>query len=108
MLYVWSTLLTGPQGQSILIDTVSWIVNATLRPPRPNFGAILLPDSTHLAFNFDAQSNLDYLVQSRGSLSTGSWIKLLNLSSAPTNRSLWVTNPISGTSAKYFRLTVGP
>jgi hypothetical protein len=87
---------------------VSWIVNATLRPPRPNFGAILLPDNTHLAFNFNAQSNLDYLVQSRGSLSTGSWIKLLDLSSAPTNRSLWVTNPISGTSAKYFRLTVGP
>jgi hypothetical protein len=108
VLYVWSTLLAGPQGQSILIDTVSWIVNATLRPPRPNFGAILLPDNTHLAFNFNAQSNLDYLVQSRGSLSTGSWIKLLDLSSAPTNRSLWVTNPISGTSAKYFRLTVGP
>jgi hypothetical protein len=108
VLYVWSTLLTGPQGQSILIDTVSWIVNATLRPPRPNFGAILLPDNTHLAFNFNALSNLDYLVQSRGSLSAGSWIKLLDLSSAPTNRSLWVTNSISGTSAKYFRLTVGP
>jgi hypothetical protein len=108
VLYVWSTLLTGPQGQSILIDTVSWIVNATLRPPRPNFGAILLPDNTHLAFNFNGQSNLDYLVQSRGSLSAGSWIKLLDLSSAPTNRSLWVTNSISGTSANYFRLAVGP
>ena len=44
ILYIWSTLLTGPQGDAIMIDTVSWIVNATLRPPRPNFGAILLPD----------------------------------------------------------------
>ena len=108
MLYVWSTLLSGPQGQSIMIDAVSWIVNATLRPPRPSFGAIRWPDKTHVAFNFNAQSNLDYLVQSRGSLSAGNWTKLLDLSSAPTNRSLWVTNSISGTSAEYFRLTVGP
>jgi hypothetical protein len=91
-----------------MIDTVSWIVNATLRPPRPNFGAILLPDDAHLAFNFNAQSNLDYLVQSCDDLGAGSWIKLLDLSSAPTNRSLWVTNIISRTGAKYFRLTAGP
>jgi hypothetical protein len=108
ILYVWSTLLSGPQGQSILADTVSWIVNATLRPPRPSFGAFRWPDKTHVAFNFNAQSNLDYVVQSRVSLSTGNWIKLLDLSSAPTNRSLWFTNAISGTSAGYFRLTVGP
>jgi hypothetical protein len=107
-LYVWSTLLTGPQGQSILIDTVSWIVNATLRPPRPGFNAIRRPDKTHVAFNFNAQSNLDYLVQFRGSLSAGNWVKSLDLSSAPTNRSLWVTNSISGTSAQYTRLAVGP
>ena len=35
ILYIWSTLLAGAQGQSIMIDTVSWIVNATLRPPPP-------------------------------------------------------------------------
>jgi hypothetical protein len=108
VLYVWSTLLAGPQGESIMVDAVSWIVNATLRPPPPNFAAILLPDSTHVAFNFNAQSNLDYLVQSRTSLDAGNWAKLRDLSSAPTNRSLWFTNSISGTSAKYFRLTVGP
>ena len=108
VLYIWATLLTGPQGQPIMIDAVSWIVNATLRPPRPSFGAILWPDKTHVAFNFNAQSNLDYLVQSRTSLSAGNWAKLLDLSSAPTNRSLWFTNSISATSAKYFRLRVGP
>jgi hypothetical protein len=108
VLYIWATLLTGPQGQPIMIDAVSWIVNATLRPPRPTFGAILWPDKSHVAFNFNAQSNLDYVVQSRGSLSAGNWAKLLDLSSAPTNRSLWFTNSISATSAKYFRLRVGP
>jgi hypothetical protein len=108
VLYVWATLLTGPQGQPIMIDAVSWIVNATLRPPRPTFGAILWRDKTHVAFNFNGQSNLDYLVQSRTSLSAGNWAKLLDLSSAPTNRSLWFTNSISATSAKYFRLRVGP
>ena len=61
VLYIWCTLLTGPQGQSILIDTVSWIVNATLRPPRPGFDAFQRPDKTHVAFNFNAESNLDYL-----------------------------------------------
>ena len=108
VLYVWSTLLSGPQGQSIMLDTVSWIVNATLRPPRPSFGAFKWPDNTHVAFNFNAQSNLDYVVQSRDSLSAGNWTKLLNLSSAPTNSSLWFTNSTSATAYRYFRLTVGP
>ena len=108
VLYIWSTLLSGPQGQPIMIDAVSWIVNAVLRPPRPSFDDFRWPDQTHVAFNFTAQSNLDYVVQSRSSLSAGNWAKLLELTSAPTNRSFWFTNLISGTSAKYFRLAVGP
>jgi hypothetical protein len=32
VLYIWSTLLSGPQGQPILIDTVSWIVNSKSSP----------------------------------------------------------------------------
>jgi hypothetical protein len=108
ILYIWSTLLAGPQGQSIMLDTVSWIVNATLRTPRPSLGPSRWPDKTHVALNFNAQSNLDYVLQSRSSLSTGNWSKLQDFSNAPTNRSLWFTNAISGTSAGYFRLTVGP
>ena len=108
VLYIWATLLSGPQGQPILIDTVSWIVNAALRPPRPSFDAFRWPDKSHLAFNFNAHSNLDYVVQSRTNLVAGNWIKLLDLSSAPTNRSVWFTNTISGTSARFFRLAVGP
>lgn len=108
VLYIWSTLLTGPQGQSIMVDTVSWIVNATLRPPPVSVDTISLPDTTHVAFSFSAQSNLDYLVQYRSSLDSGNWTKLQDLLSAPTNRLPWVTNYIGGTSARYFRLKVGP
>src|SRR5262249_52881364 len=108
VLYVWSTLLSGPQGQSILIDIVTWIVNAALRPPRPSFGPFKWPDKTHVALNFDAQSNLDYVVQSRASLTTGNWAKVQEFSNAPTNRSIWFTNIVSGTTSKYFRLIVGP
>jgi len=100
--------LAGPQGQSILVDTVSWIVNATLRPPPAQVGTVLLPDNTHVAFNFGAQSNLDYLVQYRDSLGSGNWIGLQDLSSAPTNRFPWVTNDSGTTGFRYFRLKVGP
>jgi hypothetical protein len=108
ILYIWSTLLSGPQGQSIMLDAVSWIVNATLRPPRPSFGPPLWPDSTHIALNFNAQSNLDYIAQYRTSLTAGNWIKQQEFVTAPTNRAIWFTNAIGGTSAKYFRLKVGP
>ena len=108
VLYVWSTLLSGPQGSSILVDTVSWIVDATLRPPRPSFPAFRWPDKTHLAFNFNAQSNLDYVVQFRDKLDGGAWSKLQETTTAPTNRSLWFTNSISGTNSRFFRLKVGP
>jgi len=108
ILYVWATLLTGPQGQLIMLDTLDWIVNASLRPPRPSIASILTPDSTHVAFQFAAQSNLDYVVQSRDNLSTGVWTKLQDLSSASTNRSIWFTNAVSGTSTRFYRLLVGP
>ena len=32
VLYIWSTLVTGPQGQPVLIDTVSWPVNSKSSP----------------------------------------------------------------------------
>jgi hypothetical protein len=108
ILYVWTSLLSGPQGQPIMIDTVSWIVNATLRPPQPNFTSILTPDSSHVAFQFSAQANLDYVLQYRSDLSAGGWTKLQDLSSASTNRIIWFTNTISGTGTRFYRLAVGP
>src|SRR5581483_6340930 len=97
VLYVWDTLLSGPQGQSIMADTVSWILDAALQPPQPKFDSLMIVDSTHVAFHFSAAANLDYLLQLRDSLSSGAWSTLQDFSSAPTNRSFWVTNNVSGT-----------
>jgi len=108
ILYVWTSLLTGPQGTAILLDTVPWIVNATLRPPPPLFTSATLPDPTRAVFQFNAWSNLDYLMQVRTSLTAGSWTKLQDLLSAPTNRSVRFTNFTSGASSRFFRLGVGP
>jgi hypothetical protein len=108
MLYIWSTLLSGPEGQAIMADVVSWILDATLRPPPPRFNSIQVPDNLHAVFNFEARSNLDYIAQYRNSLGAGAWLLVKDFASAPTNRSIWFTNNISGTDSRFYRLTVGP
>jgi hypothetical protein len=108
VLYVWDTLLSGPQGQSIMSDTVSWILNATLRPPQPRFDAVTVVDTSKLAFHFSAAANLDYGLQTRTNLGAGNWTLLQDFSSAPADRSVWVTNNVSGVSPRFYRLVVGP
>jgi hypothetical protein len=108
VLYVWDTLLTGPQGLSIMADLISWIVDAVLRPTRPQLDAVNFVDSTHVTFHFAATSNLDYVVQSRNSLSAGTWSTSQDISSAPTNRLVSVTNNVSGVPSRFYRLVVGP
>ncbi len=108
VLYVWDTLLSGPQGQRIMADTISWILDATLRPPPPKFDSLMIVDATHVAFHFSAGANLDYLLQTRNSLGTGAWSTLQDFSSAATNRFLWVTNNVSGAPSRFYRLVVGP
>jgi hypothetical protein len=108
ILYVWTTLLTGPQGQAIMADAVTWILNATLRPPQPVFTSIQAPDNLHAVFGFNAISNLDYIAQFRNTVAGGSWSLLKDFSNAPTNRSITFTNLTGGTSSRFYRLTVGP
>jgi hypothetical protein len=55
-----------------------------------------------------ALSSLDYVVQYRDRLDAGNWVKLQDLSSASTHRSIWFTNTVSGTSSRFYRLRVGP
>ncbi|HWX21127.1 MAG TPA: hypothetical protein VN578_14600 [Candidatus Binatia bacterium] len=107
ILYVWDTLLSGPQGQSIMIDTVTWILNAVLRPPPARFDSIQMPDPTHVLLSFSATSNLDYVLQYQNTLGSGAWATWLDCLSAPTNRSLRLTLPLTGTS-RFYRLSVGP
>lgn len=108
IVYVWTTLLAGPQGQEIMADIVSWILNARLRPPLPKLNSLPPPDRTHFAFDFNAASNLDYLVQFRNTFTAGSWLNLQDLLSAPTNRIVAFTNPSTGSPTRFYRLTVGP
>ena len=108
LLYIWDTLLAGPQGQSIMADTIAWIVNATLRPPLPRLDSLTLVNRANVAFHFSAESNLDYRVQSRTNLALGVWATIKELSSAPVTRSLWVTNSVPATGPLFYRLVVGP
>ena len=108
ILYVWTTLLSGPQGTDIMADLVTWVIDATLRPPPPQISSVFVPSANYLALHIDAISNLDYLIEARNSLNTGQWTSLADLSSAPTNRSLWHTNSVTGTSSRFYRISVGP
>jgi hypothetical protein len=108
IVYVWTTLLSGPQGQQIMADIVTWILDARLRPPRPQLHSLRVPDASHFAFSFDAASNLDYLVQYRNTLSAGGWLTLQDLSSAPTNRALSFTNATTTSASRFYRLAVVP
>jgi hypothetical protein len=108
VLYVWTTLLSGPQGQDIMADVVSWILDATLRPPPAQIDPVLVPTPGLFALHINASSNLDYSVQARGSLNAGAWTVIADLQSAPTNRSVWYTNSISGLTNRFYRVAVGP
>lgn len=108
ILYVWTTLLSGPQGTGIMADLVTWILDAALRPPAPMIHSIFVPSANYLALQLDASSNLDYLIETRNSFSAGDWSFMADLSSAPVNRSLWLTNLINGTTSRFYRVSVGP
>lgn len=107
LVYLWSTLLSGPQGPWVMRDVVSWIVNATLRPPPPRIEGAQLAGN-QAVFHFNAQSNLEYRVQSRDAVATGDWLELQNLLSAPTNRYVGFTNTTAGSTSRFYRLHVGP
>jgi hypothetical protein len=108
VLYVWDTLLSGPQGQAIMADTVSWILNATLRPPAVTFDDSALVGANRVAFHLTATTNLDYALQSRTNISLGAWTSLQDLGSSPGVRSIWTTNVISSSTPRFYRLKVGP
>jgi len=91
-----------------MIDTVTWILNAVLRPPVPRWDSIQLTDPTHVLLSFSATSNLDYLLQYENTLGSGAWTTWQDCLSAPTNRSLRLTIPLGGTSSRFYRLRVGP
>jgi hypothetical protein len=107
IIYIWSTLLSGPQGQSLMADAVSWIVDAVLRPPPASINPVGWTNGL-LVLGFQAHSNLDYSLQFRGSIATGTWSLLTDFGSSPADRSLLYTNGMSGSQAGFFRLSLRP
>jgi hypothetical protein len=57
---------------------------------------------TNLVFTFNAISNRGYTVQTQTPLSS-TWQKWVDISSASTNRTLWLTNAVSGMN-RFYRL----
>jgi hypothetical protein len=105
VLYIWSTLLSGPQGNSIMADAVTWILNSNLRQPRLN--SIQRPDRSHTLLSFDALPSVDYSLQSEDALVTNGWSVLQQLPSAPTNRSIQLS--VEATlPAGFYRLIAQP
>jgi hypothetical protein len=58
--------------------------------------------------SFDALPNLDYTLQYRNDLGSGSWSFFQEFGSSPVNRLLSATASISGNSSRYFRLWARP
>ena len=109
-IYIWSSLLAGPQGQALMADAVSWIVDGTLRPPPPRFNSIRLLNRTSASLNFSAVPNLAYALEFTNNLAsaTGPWPLLQEFGSAPTERSISSTASVSSAQTRFFRLWVRP
>jgi hypothetical protein len=107
VIYIWSSLLSGPQGQALMADAVSWIVDALLLPPPARINSINKQGASSVGLGFDALANLDYTLQYRSDLTLGSWLVWQDFGSSPADRSLSTTSPITGGS-RFFRLGLKP
>ncbi len=110
LVYIWSTLLSSPQGPGLMADAVSWILDAVLRPPTPRFDSIQVLDGRSVVLGFSAEANLAYGLQYTDSLKpeANSWSLLQLFGGAPIDRSLFFTNPVAPSSSRFFRLQAGP
>jgi hypothetical protein len=109
IIYLWSSLLSGPQGQTLLADAVSWIVDGTLRPPPPRFNSIQRVGASSLVMNFSTVSNLAYAVQYTNTPGgTSPWPLFQEFGSSPVPRSLSSTTSVFAAQSRYFRVWVRP
>jgi hypothetical protein len=109
ILYIWSSLLSGPQGIALLSDALSWLMNATFNPSTPGFNSISFLDTRTLALGFAALPDLAYKIESRTALNpSGTWAIAQDYGSAPGLRALRFTNTITIDQSRFFRLAVEP
>jgi hypothetical protein len=107
VIYIWSTLLSGPQGQALMADAVSWIIDSVVRPSRPQINSIQRLGNGSVTLSFLAGSNLDYTLQYRPDLVTGSWSLLRDFGSSPVDHPISYTNS-TAVSSGFFRLWIRP
>jgi hypothetical protein len=109
VIYLWSSLLSGPQGTALMADALSWIINTTFLPPPVRINSIFPVSTNSLALGFDAVPNLDYALQLRASLDPANvWFSLQAFGSSPSSRSLIYTGSIAPVPSRFFRLLVQP
>lgn len=110
IIYLWSSLLSGPQGQALMADALSWIINATFRPPPVRLNSINRLNAGSVALGFEALSNLDYALQYRNDFkpNTNPWSLSWDLGSSPVDRSLFFTSSVAPAPSRFFRLWVRP
>ena len=65
---------------------------------------MLTPDGAAAVLTFNAAANRGYSVQWRASLGSGAWQRLLDVPPLPAARSVQVTNLLTGSAARFFRL----
>jgi len=106
VLYIWCSLLSGPQGSAIMADAVTWILDGTLRAPRVE--AIHAPAPGQAVLAFAAKPNLLYTVEYRSLLEAGSWARLIELAAGLTNRSIRLTNTLFNIPLRFYRLAARP
>lgn len=109
VLYVWSTLLSGPQGQAILSDVIRWILDATL--PAIQINSIQMPNPNRAILSFSAMPFLVYGVEYRDMLdpmNPSGWMPLLQIPSASSQQLILLTNPVPGLGSRFYRLAVHP
>jgi len=110
IIYLWSSLLSGPQAQALMADTLGWIVNAIFRPPAVSVNSINRVNTSSVALGFGALPNLDYALQYRNGsvLSGGTWSLLNDFGSSPVERSLLFTNAVVPGVSRFYRLWAKP
>jgi hypothetical protein len=72
-------------------------------PPQPPQIFDTAATGGEIRFSFNAQSNYTYTVESRDSLTTGSWTSLVEIPAEPFDRTVSITNTISP-GERYFRV----
>ncbi len=80
---------------------------AGTNPQDPNSRLLLvgtLESPARIRLQFNAVSNVTYDFQSRTSLSTGTWLNLVNVPAAPSNRTVTITN--TATPMNFYRVVV--